>query len=330
MFGLLGLAPVQEAVYRAVLDWPYVSVDELVEKLGLTPEEIWAALDDLLELRIMRTSHEQPDRHYAVDPVLALQELLEREQKDLLERYQKVVAGHTTILRMLLAQETRGTSTPRDGAGCVQRLVGMDAVQQRLEMLAQEVRRSVTTFMPGGPQSAAALEAARRNDRIALDRGVVIRTVGLDCVRQDEATLEYARWLTEHGGEFRTAQTLPPRMVLVDRQTALVPIDPRDTRKGALFLTEPGLVASLAAFFEQVWEAATPLGADRLPGATGLSAQEKRLLMVIAQGHTDETAAAKLFVSPRTARRMMASIMERLGARSRFEAGLRAAQNGWL
>jgi DNA-binding NarL/FixJ family response regulator len=53
-------------------------------------------------------------------------------------------------------------------------------------------------------------------------------------------------------------------------------------------------------------------------------------LKLPAQGLTDEAAAARLGVSHRTARRMMAELMERLGARSRFEAGLRAAQRGWL
>ncbi|MFD0381692.1 LuxR C-terminal-related transcriptional regulator [Streptomyces stramineus] len=50
----------------------------------------------------------------------------------------------------------------------------------------------------------------------------------------------------------------------------------------------------------------------------------------MAQGHTDESAAKQLHISPRTARRMMASLMDRLGARSRFEAGLKAARLGWL
>ncbi|MFF7729079.1 response regulator transcription factor [Streptomyces sp. NPDC008001] len=72
--------------------------------------------------------------------------------------------------------------------------------------------------------------------------------------------------------------------------------------------------------------------AHRPPGAPAepLGEPERALLSFIAQGHTDESAAAQLHVSPRTARRMTASIMERLGARSRFEAGLKAARLGWL
>ncbi|MEU7045572.1 helix-turn-helix transcriptional regulator [Streptomyces varsoviensis] len=211
-----------------------------------------------------------------------------------------------------------------------ERLDGLPAVRRRIERLTGNASRAVVTFLSGGPQSAASLAAARRNDESVLRRGATVRTIGPDTVRRDPATLEYARWLTGQGGEFRTSASLPPAMVLVDSAVALVSIDPADTREGALCLTRPGVVASLGALFECVWDAATPLGADRAADRAGLSEQERELLLLIAQGHTDESAAAQLFVSPRTSRRMMASIMERLGARSRFQAGVKAARHGWL
>jgi DNA-binding CsgD family transcriptional regulator len=327
VFGILGLTSVQEAVYRTALDGPHLSDEEIAQKLDLGVDEVRTVLVTLLDMRIMRESHEEPGRLVAVDPVVGLQDLLAREHEQLMERQQQIAASQSLVLRMLAERDLSVGATTGDG---VQRLVGVDVVQQRLERLSRDVQRSVMTFMPGGAQSSAALEAARVNDARALGRGVTIRTIGLDSIRENDGTLSYARWLADGGGEFRTAPVLPPRMVVVDQRMALVPIDPRDTRRGALFLTEPGVVVSLVALFEQVWEVATPLGADRHPDREGLSPQEKKLLMLIAQGHTDESAAGKMFISPRTARRMMASIMERLGARSRFEAGVRAAQNGWL
>jgi DNA-binding NarL/FixJ family response regulator len=50
----------------------------------------------------------------------------------------------------------------------------------------------------------------------------------------------------------------------------------------------------------------------------------------MSAGYTDESAAARLGVSVRTVRRMMSTIMTRLGARSRFQAGIRAADRGML
>jgi DNA-binding NarL/FixJ family response regulator len=61
-----------------------------------------------------------------------------------------------------------------------------------------------------------------------------------------------------------------------------------------------------------------------------LSPGERELLLPLAKGMTDEAAAKRLGVSLRTVRRQMAALMERLGASSRFEAGLKAAQRGWL
>jgi DNA-binding NarL/FixJ family response regulator len=78
-------------------------------------------------------------------------------------------------------------------------------------------------------------------------------------------------------------------------------------------------------------DTATPLGTGRATAeATGLTPTERTLLTLLAGGMTDEAAAKRLGVSLRTVRRQTASLMERLNASSRFEAGLKAAQRGWL
>ncbi|WP_155354621.1 LuxR C-terminal-related transcriptional regulator [Acrocarpospora macrocephala] len=51
---------------------------------------------------------------------------------------------------------------------------------------------------------------------------------------------------------------------------------------------------------------------------------------MLLEGQTDEGAARRLGLSLRTVRRSMSSLMTRLGARSRFQAGARAVQRGWL
>lgn len=331
MLQVLGVQGTSETVYRAMLKHRELSVEELAAHLSLPTDDIRAALDVLFELRLLRESCEKPGRLFAVDPVVGLQELLTRERRDLLERQRRIAESQELIARMLDEGELRiAPGRPGGGGEGGERLDGLQAVRQRLEQLSCNASRTVMTFMPGGAQSAPSLAAARRNDESVLQRGVAIRTVGLDTIRRDPATLEYARWLTDNGGEFRTVTTLPPRMVLVDNSIALLPIEPDDTRKGALCLTGSCAINSLVALFECVWDVATPLGADRDTGRIGLSEQERSLLLLIAQGHTDESAATQLFISPRTSRRMMASIMERLGARSRFEAGVKAARHGWL
>ncbi|MBL7623061.1 helix-turn-helix domain-containing protein [Frankia sp. AgB1.8] len=61
-----------------------------------------------------------------------------------------------------------------------------------------------------------------------------------------------------------------------------------------------------------------------------LSAAELLLLALLADGLKDEAVARALGVSVRTVRRMVAELMHRLDARSRFQAALLAQRKGWL
>ncbi|MFJ9591874.1 LuxR C-terminal-related transcriptional regulator [Streptomyces virginiae] len=321
----LDLEELDQTVYEEVLARPELGLAELAARLGVEPDRVRECLDRLFALRLVQASFETPGRFTVVDPVLGMQRLLDQQYEELVRRHRRA-AGHQQALVRILAGAGSG-GRPAEG---VERLSGLDAVQRRLERLALEARTEVLTFMPGGPQSAAALEAAERNDALVLGRGVAIRTIGLDLVREDPGTLRYSRALLAGGGAFRTVAALPTRMVLVDRTHALVPIDPADSRQGALSLSAPGMIAPLVALFEREWGAAVPLGADPSQAVYVPTEQERSLLGLLAEGHTDESAAGQLHISARTARRIMASLIERLGARSRFEAGLRAARLGWV
>ncbi|MGW0615037.1 helix-turn-helix domain-containing protein [Streptomyces sp. NPDC002788] len=82
--------------------------------------------------------------------------------------------------------------------------------------------------------------------------------------------------------------------------------------------------------YDGVWESAVDLAKTRRRDESGLSAQEREVLNSLYRGMTDESIAKRLSVSPRTARRVANDMMERLGARSRFQAGALAVQHGWL
>ncbi|WP_405526138.1 LuxR C-terminal-related transcriptional regulator [Streptomyces avidinii] len=329
MLSALGLDTPTEAVYRLLAARPEGwGVGQMAERLELEEQQVRDALDRLAELALLRRSADRPGGWRAIHPELGLQLLLRRRQEELERRRRELDETHVAVTRMIAdcAGPAVGGAEPDS-----ERLIGMDAIQSRLEQIANKATASVCTFMPGGGHSPASIEAARHNDAQILLRGVEVRTVCLDSVRNSAPTLAYARWLTDNGGEVRTVPTLPLRMILIDGTSALVPLDPSDTRRGAVLLHTAGAMTALSTLFEQVWAVALPLGAQQpRHEGTGLTAQERELLTLLARGLTDETAAGRLGVSLSTVRRSMASIMERLGARSRFEAGLRAAQAGWL
>ncbi|MFC4374191.1 response regulator transcription factor [Nocardia halotolerans] len=64
-------------------------------------------------------------------------------------------------------------------------------------------------------------------------------------------------------------------------------------------------------------------------GTLRLGHRERLLIELLMEGCTDAAIARRMCLSERTVRRITARLMASLGARSRFEAGVRAAQAGW-
>ncbi|MEV5463379.1 LuxR C-terminal-related transcriptional regulator [Streptomyces sp. NPDC002788] len=158
-----------------------------------------------------------------------------------------------------------------------------------------------------------------------------MRTVYLDSVRNDPATVEYATWLASVGGETRTAPTVPMRMILCDHEAAVIPLDADDSRKGALLIRYPSMVRALEELFDLVWENARPLGTvARDASENAPTDRDAALLRMLAAGLTDEGIARKMGVSLRTIRRNTAELQKRLGVQSRFQAGAEAVRRGWM
>ncbi|MFE9426134.1 LuxR C-terminal-related transcriptional regulator [Kitasatospora sp. NPDC006697] len=328
MLQALGLGQDAEDLYQAMLEAPLLGISDLCEQLGLPEHRVRAALDELVRSTLLRESRETPGQLRVVSPDIGLAALLRRQEAELARRQQELAASKARVAETV-AQYADLQENGKDRES--QRLVGLDAIQGRLEVLAQEVAGECLSVMAGGGHSEATLKAARPLDQSALDRGVQLYSLYQESARNDPATWAYARWMTEAGGQVRTAPVLPPRMLIFDRTVAVVPIDPKNTGLGALCTREPAVVAALAAVYDQAWSTAIPLGAQRAPDAdTGLTQLDRELLALLGTGLTDEAAGNRLGVSARTVRRQMAALMERLNATSRFEAGLKAAQKGWL
>jgi len=322
MLDVLGLDAVAEDVYRAMLADRTLTVDDLCRLLGLPERQVRCALDELFERALIRRSSDYADGWRAIDPQTALLNLLARQHAELERRRADIVTAQAEVAAFIAESAS--------GDGHRERLPGIDQVISRLEQLAETARTQVLGITPGSAQTEASLAAARRNDARLLERGVAIREIVQDACRNDPATAAHARWLTEAGGQVRSSPTLPHRMILIDARIAIVPLDTADPRKGALQVTDPGIVGTLLALFEQIWQSAVPLGAGANPRRHGLSSRERELLRLLAAGLTDEAAAARLAISDRTVRRIMNDLCERLDAASRFEAGIKAAQAGWL
>ncbi|MYV69487.1 helix-turn-helix transcriptional regulator [Streptomyces sp. SID2131] len=328
MLEALGLGVDEEFVYREMLASSAGGVEELAGGLGMTESRVREALDRLVDLGLLAPSREAGRGLRAISPDLGLEVMIRRQEEELARRQEELARSKAAVARAVAAYADLRPNTETEQA---ERLVGLDAIQDRLGRLTHGLSEECLSIIPGGAQSQRSIDASRPLDEAAMDRGVHLRAVYQDSARNDAATLAYAQWTTERGGLVRTSPVLPPRMLIFDRRTALVPIDPENSKLGALCTSAPGIVASFVALFHQTWETAVPLGADhRQPREDGISDNERELLRLLAAGLTDEAAGKRLGISVRTVRRQMAALMERLNATSRFEAGLKAAQSGWL
>ncbi|MFC6594115.1 LuxR C-terminal-related transcriptional regulator [Kitasatospora paranensis] len=324
MLHALGLNELTESVYRILLAEPDWGVERIAADLHLPEAQVREALDELLELTLLRPAGDSRGLR-AVSPEVGLTRLLARNQNQLLFRQQQLESARSAIAALSAEFIDR-----RPDDEMVVRLDSLEAVRDRLEELAATATQECLSLMRGGAVRPDSIQAGKHPNQLALERGVVIRSIFQDSFRNDPDTLRYARWLADLGGLTRTVPLLPMRLVIVDRSIALVPTDPSDGRRGALELHGAALIQPLCALFDELWRSGADFGLPAVRDDRDLTGSERALLQLLGEGHTDESAGRKLGLSLRTVRRMMQDLMNRLGADSRFQAGAQAVRKDWL
>ncbi|MFE9795365.1 LuxR C-terminal-related transcriptional regulator [Streptomyces goshikiensis] len=327
MLATLGLDTTAEAVYRAMLAAPRDGVKALAARLGVSETDVRRSLDTLSELALIRPSYDHAGELRAVSPEVGMEILMARQQAELAAQQLRIEASRAAAAQLIAEYADLSPAAASPG---VEQLVGLDEIRNRISGLAHGLQTELMSFAPGGGHRPETLEASKPNDAALLGRGVRMRSLFQDSVRNSQSTVAYATWLSELGGEIRTAPDLPTRMMIFDGTTAVIPVSSEDSAAGAVVLTGHGTLTALCALFENVWAGARTLGTSEERDEGGLSSQERTVIRLLAQGLTDEAIAKRLAVSPRTARRLANGLMERLGAASRFEFGVRAVQRGWL
>jgi hypothetical protein len=98
----------------------------------------------------------------------------------------------------------------------------------------------------------------------------------------------------------------------------------------ALVVRSRPAVQAVSDLFADVWQGAQPPPDPIDLGGPDRTAFARQVLRMLYVGYPDEAAAQELAVSVRTYRRYVAEIVAAMGARSRFQAGMRAAAAGLL
>ncbi|MBB5960085.1 DNA-binding CsgD family transcriptional regulator [Saccharothrix tamanrassetensis] len=163
--------------------------------------------------------------------------------------------------------------------------------------------------------------ASAQADRGALI-GVRRRTI---CALPTEGADALAAQDIAHDDEVRVLAGRPPAELLIVDDVAVVRL-----ATGALVVRTPVLSSLLADYFEHLWDRAVPLADDGVRPAGGLTAVQRRILRLAAEGFKDDSIARVLGLSSRSVRRHMEKLAARAGASNRLTLGAAAARLGWI
>ncbi|RSN50524.1 hypothetical protein DMH12_24900 [Streptomyces sp. WAC 04229] len=224
-----------------------------------------------------------------------------------------------------------------------------DVVNARLQDVVGGARREILASQPGGPRDQALLDIAMPRDVAALDRGVVLRTIYRETVRDHGPTAAYAAQMTSRGpgrsAQYRTMPGKFERMIIVDRETAVVPdyIVAESPPHAAWIITDPASVVMLARAFEATWMRAQPwMGqlrarrgdardtvGSRASALDGVrtTRRQREIMRNLCDGYSQETTAKRIGVSKRTLEDEVASMKERWGVGSMNELIFHYAQS---
>jgi DNA-binding CsgD family transcriptional regulator len=331
-----------ETVYRALLRRHRWRVADLADTLDLDETEVRALLGELRAEGLVVGSADDTGAVRAVEPGLALAGLASR-------RVDRCVAGGAGAVGTAVAgrgelrsgvgrlgggcRTDTGTVLDRcasleewfaERAGQWMRLDGMDEVATLVEGLVIRARHETVLLTPS--YLPGSFEFRPQIGETVIRRGATLKTVWGSAVLDAPAAVRYARSRGARWPAPRAAQGVDVRAVIIDRSYAVVLGKPGH----AQMLSGGPAFESLLTTADYLWEHSIELRPATGTGDTAQRPRHEMVLRLLAEGHTDQAIARRIGVSVRTVRNDVALVMGSLGARSRFQAGVRAMCLGLL
>jgi sugar-specific transcriptional regulator TrmB/DNA-binding CsgD family transcriptional regulator len=313
----LGMSQIDEEVFVALVMRPHQSVGELARELDRGANAVSAAVHRLEELGFLSRLAGSPARLVATRPNVAVNALIERRTTEFAEA------------RLAAEELTRRASGEQRTSPdqLVEIVVGRDAVAARFAQLAHSVREEMLVL--DRPPYAQAASQSNVSEDALLSRGGRVRGIYSPEAFEEPGSFDQALASMENGEQARVHADVPLKLAVGDRAVALLPLATDGIVDSAVVIHAPMAVAALVRLFELLWDQACPLPRWRPETPmTTTGDVDFDLLLLLATGMKDEAIARELGVSLRTLGRRMAVLLEKLGARTRFQAGLQAARKG--
>lgn len=290
----LEIGPDGEALYRAVLRGPGLSVDRHRDVLGWSPDQMAVALDTLRAHRLVRVS---PSAGLVADhPRAALERVVSAQEAQLATRRQELARVRDAI-DAFVADYAVGQS------------VSVSSLPAREQVDAADVDAMFEHLL-------AATSGDVRCCGLLFDGAPLVRE--LDAGRS-------IRWLRDaaegpsqaFGGEQRIAASVPTRFAGFGADVALCAAEWGSATGDFVVLRDPVVVSAFVELFERLWATSAPVAAGEDDQLTG------GVLDLMRQGLKDEAIARAQGVSLRTVRRRIAALMEEHGVDTRFQLALK-------
>lgn len=323
MLEALGLSSVEEHVYELLLTRGRMSHAEVVAEGPAKPKVQARALEALVAKGLVRRLA-GPEQEFVVAPPEYAIEVLIAQRMSALQAVRASTAE--------LAARARSVTPGVDPGELVEIVSGEGSVRQLFLQVISSAQEEIAVF--DRPPYAVDVNETMGEQAVRMSSGLRLRTVFDRSLLDDPAHVRRIIDGAEAGEDARVAQ-VPLKLALIDREWAMLPLlhAAGRTPEAVVIVRHSVLLDSLLALFESVWEHAVeirPQGGELVEVSGASEAEFRQLANLLATGMTDVAIAHQLGVSQRTVRRRIKDLMDELRADSRFLAGVRASERGWL
>lgn len=211
-------------------------------------------------------------------------------------------------------------TSPTAAVSPITEIHGLENINDFIHAAVNDSRQELLTAQPHGRRPATTLAVAENRDVKALERGVRMRTLYQHSARHSQPTREYVADIVARGAEVRTLDEFFRRLIVIDRQVAIVPAS--DNHHVAIAIHDKSLIAYLVDIFERSWERAQPFNLTGNQAERNIAADVRAMtIRLLVEGHSDPASAKRLGVSTRTYAGYIAALKDEYGVQTRFQLG---------
>lgn len=303
VLAVVGVGADAERLYTLLVRRGRATLGELARAVGSPPNRVAAILAELEELGLANGAG--AGRWRAASPEIAVEALV-------LRREEQLAAARRVAARL---QEQFRTVLADDQMAEVVR--GADEVCRRLAHTGATASRELWVLDRPPLHVAGTVLAA------AGDPPPVLRVL-----YDAEGFAASGQWrqATPHAS-VRLFPDLPFSLVVGDG-LGVVPV--LDGSPQALVVSPSPLLEMLRLVADTLWRAGMAVPDPAAAGPTVPSEEDRQLLTLLSAGLSDRAIARELNLSVRTVERRMRRLLDALGARTRFQAGVQAVSHGWI